>query len=124
MSSYGSNRNNNRSQAISNIQVFPNLEESISDIEQRTGKKVKIVSTSARKQHKSTGIDEFVSEIDPNFAYLIIFGTGWGLSDEILKNSDYILERLSYDTDYNHLSVRSAVSIIMDRLYNSFGRKK
>jgi tRNA (guanine37-N1)-methyltransferase len=123
-SGYGSNRNTNRSQAISNIEISPSLEETISQIEKRSSKKVKLVTTSARLQENYINIDDFVSELDDSFSYLIVFGTGWGISDEILKKSDYILERLSYDTGYNHLSVRSAVSIVLDRLYNSFGRVK
>jgi tRNA (guanine37-N1)-methyltransferase len=123
-SGYGSNRNSNRSQAISNVEVTPNLEETIKRIEERSGKKLKLVSTSARKHEEDITIDSFVDEVDDSFSYLIVFGTGWGISDEILKKSDYILERLSYDTGYNHLSVRSAVSITLDRLYNSFGRIK
>ena len=121
---YGANRNNNRSQAISNIEVSKSLEETVASIEKTSGKKVKIVTTSARKQGEDISVDDFAAEVDSAFSYLIVFGTGWGISDEILKKSDYILERLSYDTGYNHLSVRSAVSIILDRLYNSFGRVK
>jgi len=48
--------------------------------------------------------------------FLILLGTGWGLTDEILARSDYILEPIEGDSDYNHLSVRSAAAIILDRL--------
>jgi hypothetical protein len=49
---------------------------------------------------------------------LLVFGTGFGLDDSILNQADLLLEPLkgaSHD-DYRHLSVRSAVSIILDRL--------
>ncbi len=46
----------------------------------------------------------------------LIFGTGYGLVDEIMLDADYTLEPLYGPTDYNHLSVRSAASIILDRL--------
>ncbi|MGL5950307.1 MAG: RNA methyltransferase, partial [Cetobacterium sp.] len=39
-----------------------------------------------------------------------------GLIDEVMNMSDYILEPIRGAADYNHLSVRSAVSIILDRL--------
>ncbi len=49
---------------------------------------------------------------------LLIFGTGFGLSDEALKLCDSCIEPIrGYgEEDYRHLSVRSAVSICLDRL--------
>ena len=46
----------------------------------------------------------------------LLFGTGYGLVDEIMAEADYTLEPIVGPTDYNHLSVRSAASIILDRL--------
>jgi hypothetical protein len=48
--------------------------------------------------------------------YLILFGTGWGMQRELVESCDYILPPLGLVSDYNHLSVRSAAAIIMDRL--------
>ena len=47
---------------------------------------------------------------------LLLFGTGWGLTETVLAQSDYVLEAVQGATDYNHLSVRSAAAIILDRL--------
>jgi hypothetical protein len=121
-SDFGVNRNDKRSMALASVKVAANLENAVREIKEITGKEVKVISTSARKFDRSMSMDSFVSAVDPRYAYLLIFGTGWGLADEIMEKSDYILESLSYDTDYNHLPVRSAVSIILDRLYNSFRR--
>ena len=49
--------------------------------------------------------------------YLLLFGTGWGLTDEVMSMSDYILEPIRANSKYNHLSVRAAVAIILDRLF-------
>jgi hypothetical protein len=52
---------------------------------------------------------------------LLVFGTGFGLHDSILNQADLLLAPLkgaSHD-DYRHLSVRSAVSIVLDRLMGS-----
>lgn len=48
----------------------------------------------------------------------LIFGTGSGLTEEFMKGCDLLLEpiRGAPPDDYRHLSVRSAVSIILDRL--------
>ncbi|MEM7646341.1 MAG: RNA methyltransferase [Pseudomonadota bacterium] len=49
---------------------------------------------------------------------LLIFGTGWGLAPQALEMCDFCIEpvRGFGEEDYRHLSVRSAVSIILDRL--------
>jgi len=49
---------------------------------------------------------------------LIVFGTGWGLAPEVIASADVVLEpvRAEVNADYNHLSVRSACAIILDRL--------
>ena len=47
---------------------------------------------------------------------LLLFGTGFGLIDEVMEKSYKIIEPIRANTKYNHLSVRAAVSIILDRL--------
>ncbi len=48
---------------------------------------------------------------------LLIFGTGWGLAPAVVAEADALLEPIrSAVGDYNHLSVRSACAIALDRL--------
>jgi hypothetical protein len=49
---------------------------------------------------------------------LLVFGTGWGLAGEIIAGADALLEpvRAREPTGYNHLSVRAACAIMLDRL--------
>jgi hypothetical protein len=48
---------------------------------------------------------------------LIVFGTGWGLAQDVLESSDALLEPIrAIRSEYNHLSVRSACAITLDRL--------
>lgn len=49
---------------------------------------------------------------------MIVFGTGWGLAPEIITGADALLEpiRARVDAGYNHLSVRAACAILLDRL--------
>ena len=56
--------------------------------------------------------------------YLLVFGTGWGLTDELLARADYVLRPIYGAGEYNHLSVRSAVSIILDRLMGESNARK
>ena len=47
---------------------------------------------------------------------LLLFGTGWGLAPAALKKVDAVLEAIPGRGAYNHLSVRCAAAIMMDRL--------
>ncbi len=48
----------------------------------------------------------------------LLFGTGFGMTDDFMRGCDGLLEgiRGAPPEDYRHLSVRSAVSICLDRL--------
>jgi hypothetical protein len=48
----------------------------------------------------------------------LLFGTGFGMTDEFMKNCDGFVESIrgAPPADYRHLSVRSAVSIYLDRV--------
>ena len=39
------------------------------------------------------------------------------MTEEVFDKSDYVLEPIGGGGDYNHLSVRSAASIMLDRLF-------
>ncbi len=49
---------------------------------------------------------------------LLLFGTGWGLSQELIAGADVRIEpiRGAPGSSYNHLSVRAACAITLDRL--------
>ena len=49
---------------------------------------------------------------------MILFGTGWGLAPAVLDQADVFLAPLkgAHPEGYNHLSVRAACAIILDRL--------
>jgi hypothetical protein len=47
---------------------------------------------------------------------LLIFGTGWGIAEEIVNRADHRLEPIKGVENYNHLAVRSAAAIILDRI--------
>ena len=48
---------------------------------------------------------------------VLVFGTGWGLTPHVLDQADICLEPIEGLDGYNHLSVRSAVSIYLDRIF-------
>ena len=48
---------------------------------------------------------------------LILFGTGSGLAPQVFDSCHWVIEPIGSPGDYNHLSVRSAASITVDRLF-------
>lgn len=116
-SGFGADYNNTRHEAFKVMEITDTLDDTVEDIKKRTGEKPVIVTTSAQRSKKTITFKDLKEEINQTDSpYLVIFGTGWGLTKEIIDKSDYLLEPIEGNTDYNHLSVRSAASIIMDRL--------
>ncbi len=48
---------------------------------------------------------------------LLLLGTGWGLAEELIPSVSRVLAPIEGDSNWNHLSVRSAAAIILDRLF-------
>ena len=55
---------------------------------------------------------------------MILMGTAWGLAPEIIGSADHVLAPIGDHATYNHLSVRSAAAIILDRLTAPVGRPR
>lgn len=114
---YGSQYNATRKEALALARVKDTLDDVLIDLEQEYGVKPRIVVTSARSGGRRTSFAQLQDMlINTTHPFLIILGTGWGLTETIISQSDYVLEALEGWTDYNHLSVRSAAAIILDRL--------
>ena len=89
----------------------------IEKIKEIEGIEPQIITTSAKIFPNTVSYAELSVEMfNDERPYLILFGTGWGLTQEVMDLSYKILEPIRGKTKYNHLSVRSAVSIILDRL--------
>lgn len=52
-------------------------------------------------------------------ALMVVLGTGWGISPRYFKHMDVVLAPLKGPTPYNHLSVRAAGAIVLDRLFGA-----
>lgn len=109
--------NKNRKEAFENTDLEDTVQTAVENIEKIEGAPPRIITTSAKKFPNSASYREMGEEIvSDSSPYLLLFGTGWGLTEEIMDMSYKILDPVRADTEYNHLSVRSAVSIILDRL--------
>lgn len=116
----GKSYNETRAHAMASVSLKSTLNEVIATIQAETGKSPYLVATSARQGAISYAAlkEKLTTDSHP---YLLLFGTGWGLSQEMLSQTNWVLEPILGPTDYNHLSVRSAVAITLDRL---FGKRK
>lgn len=115
---FGATYNENRKEAFEYTCVTDSLTTVLKDIEEREGVAPIIVGTSARYRDNSIGIAELVSKADR--PVLILFGTGWGFAEEIFEFVDFVLKPIHGRGDFNHLSVRSAVAIYLDRINRVF----
>jgi|RhiMethySRZTD1v2_1073278.scaffolds.fasta_scaffold1348316_1 hypothetical protein len=119
-SGYGSRYNPSRREAISLVEVEPDLDHVLAAIEQDAGRLPRLVGTSARARPGMISMDQLAREIDiAQEPSLLVLGTGYGLADEMLDRCDVLLEPIRGNDEYNHLSVRAAAAIILDRLHRA-----
>jgi hypothetical protein len=114
----GAKYNPSRKTALGMVEMAEKLEDVIAAFPE----KPYVISTSAKERGiprlSFAQVREKIWNSDSQQPILLIFGTGFGLDDSVFAQCDALLEPLkgaSVD-DYRHLSVRSAVSICLDRL--------
>ncbi len=115
---YGSTYNPNRKEALENVRVVASLDEAVHRIDLDEKKLPKLVATSAKPGEDRLRFADFsgmIAECDEH--YLLMLGTGWGMSAGLLERAEYFLEPINGPTPYNHLSVRSALAIMLDRIF-------
>lgn len=114
---YGKVYNPDRANALERVQWIPNIDSAVKRIQAETGKCPYIVTTDARVYPNTVSYQFMRQKIqDEDKPVLLLFGTGFGIEAETMAKFDYILEPVYGSCDYNHLCVRSAVAIILDRL--------
>lgn len=120
---YGARYNPDRAKALSIIKTAETIDHVIKEIENWRSK-VFVVGTSAKKRENSITFEE-LNEIvvKKGNDTLLLFGTGWGLTEEIIERCDAMLEPILGVGDYNHLSVRVAMGIVLDRIFNPRRKK-
>ena len=106
-----------RREALRLLKVVESLSSAIEDLVRRDGKTPVLWATSAKdgRNGLAHGLARRLIENEDR-SFLLILGTGWGLAPEIFNMADAVLEPIAGVDGYNHLPVRSAASILMDRL--------
>jgi len=114
---YGRQFDSRRREALDLIQVVTNLDEAIVAAEQIAGARPLVVYTSARASG-GIGYAEMRARLEREDAepVMLLFGTGFGMAPPMLERADLALAPVLGPGEYNHLSVRAAAGIILDRL--------
>lgn len=114
----GIDYNPHRHEAVNAVNLQADIEGVVEAIEAKEGVRPLLIATSARVTERT---DRQITFFDQERVFatkrpvLFVFGTGKGLTDELLGRCDYILMPVRGFSGFNHLSVRSAVAIILDR---------
>lgn len=116
LSGHGATYNPARKEALSIVRLATSLDEIVTALEQEYKRKPLFITTSAKLQSNSFSYSEVTERIKEEEPVLLVFGTAHGLAPSVLEKADGSLPPIKGGTEYNHLSVRSAASIIIDRL--------
>jgi tRNA (guanine37-N1)-methyltransferase len=110
--------NDHRKEALRLVAVVATLDEARAEVATRTGRSPRLIATAARPSAGALGFAACRALPGPS---LLVLGTGHGLADEALRACDGRLRPIYRQgggpSDYNHLSVRSACAILLDRLH-------
>lgn len=119
----GLTRNDRRAEAMSRVTALPSVAEVSSTIVELTGETPTVVATSARAEDPDLTWEALRERLRHRGGpVLILFGTGWGMAPELMDWADFCLPAIVRDPSlgpsdgYNHLSVRAAAAITLDRL--------
>jgi hypothetical protein len=121
VSGSGKRRIPDRATALDVIEVVPSLDDVFAAMTDGAGRRALELWTTAASS-RALSVSSY-ADARPRLEregppVLIAFGTGWGLAHELIEGADVRLEpiRARADTGFNHLSVRAACAITLDRL--------
>ena len=113
---YGASYNPARKDALSLLRLVDDVAAAITEMSNECGQPPLVVATSAKKNGVSVGYQALRQKIAAGQPTLLLFGTAHGLAPGVIAMANAMLPPIYGVGEYNHLSVRSAVSIILDRL--------
>jgi tRNA (guanine37-N1)-methyltransferase len=111
-----------RAAALDLVQATESIEAALAAIAGRCGQRPRVVVTSAdRGAGPGAPLVDFselrAQSLARSEPLALVFGTGFGLAEAALRAADARLAPIAGVPAFNHLSVRSAVAIVLDRLF-------
>ena len=117
LNGHGRQHDSRRREALELVRIVSDLEGAVADAEGIAGVYPLVVHTSARAVGQITyRAMRARLEAEDGPPLMLLFGTGFGMSPAMLERADLALAPLLGPSSYNHLSVRAAAGIILDRL--------
>lgn len=114
---YGATYNPQRGQAFEQVRLVAHLTDVMAEITHRENDRRPItIATTARQHETAVSFASVRDALAEGWPHLLLLGTAWGLAPRLLADADHVLEPVWGPTPYNHLSVRSAAAIMLDRL--------
>ena len=102
-----------RKDALAIVRVVPTLDDAIT----ACGEGTRLWITAARVVGEATSFAAARTELAASGPpVLLVFGTSWGLAPQVVDRADHVLEPIHGAGEWNHLSVRAACAIALDRL--------
>lgn len=110
----GAQSNPDRAEALGLARVVETIEEAAEKVADKAGQRPRILATSAARFGETTPavVRGFLGQ-EP---VLLLLGTAHGLAPQALDLADGCLRPLRWLDGYNHLAVRSAASVYVDRI--------
>ena len=115
----GAAYNPDRRDALRLLRIVESLEAALDEISASGLGRPVTVATDARPYTGSISYKKLFKRLKSQGPFLLMFGTAWGLTKEFIEEADYVLAPIKGPTIYNHLSVRSAAAIVLDRLFGT-----
>jgi tRNA (guanine37-N1)-methyltransferase len=117
-----SEQGEHRAAALRLIHTAESIEVVIAALTAEHGQPPLVVATSARAESFPEAARRTSSELVAEASLapapmLVLLGTGWGLADSLIPSVSRVLAPIEGGSPWNHLSVRSAGAIILDRLF-------
>lgn len=105
-----------RIEALALIRTVGMLEDAVEDLRRACDGRPFVVATGAARRPGCLAAVEVRRRAADATALLVCFGTGWGLAEGVFDTADAVLDPIDAGSGYNHLSVRAAVAIVLERL--------
>lgn len=104
-----------RKDALAIVRIVSTLEDAVKEMSE--GGRAHVWVTAARTVGRSIPWAEARAQLmGEGPPVLLVFGTSWGLAPSVVEAADALLAPIHGTGEWNHLSVRAACAIALDRL--------
>jgi hypothetical protein len=115
----GAEKQPQRQQALGTAKLARTMGDAYDEVARIEGVEPYVAATTARWAAGTIPAQTLLNQSEGR-PLLLLFGTGYGLTEDVLLAADAILDPIPGRVGFNHLPVRSAVAIYLDRIYTDY----